>query len=91
MGYCERELKKLGRHISPQGRRLPPTTGLKPYWGKPAVRNFRGGEGNAMHGLAAICHEVPKGGHNGSRWPTHWRAFSLLDIYDPQIRAVRAP
>jgi hypothetical protein len=41
-----------------------------------------------MHGLAAICHEVPKGGHNGSRWPTHWRAFSLLDIYAPQIRAV---
>jgi len=78
-GYCERELKKLGWHISPRGRRLPPTTGLKPYWGKPAVRNFRGGEGNGLDGLAAICHEARKGGNAGSRWPTHCRAFSLLD------------
>jgi hypothetical protein len=24
---------------------------LKPYWGKPTVRNFRGGRGNEMNGL----------------------------------------
>jgi hypothetical protein len=34
-----------------------------------------------MHGLAAICHEAPKGGDTGSRWPTHWRALSLLDNF----------
>ena len=39
---------------------------LKPYWGKPAVRNFRGGGGNELHGLMAICHEPRKGGYNGS-------------------------
>jgi hypothetical protein len=55
------------------------TSDLKPYWEKPAVRNFRGGEGNGMDGLAAICHEAQKGGYTGSRWPTHRRAFSLLD------------
>jgi len=53
---------------------------LKPYWGKPAVRNFRGGEGDVMQGLASICHETRKGGHNGRRWPKHRRAFSLLDV-----------
>ena len=52
---------------------------MKPYWGKPAVRNFRGGEGDVMQGLASICHETRKGGHNGRRWPKHRRAFSLLD------------
>ena len=61
MGYCERDLKKLGRHISPQGRRLPLTTGLKPYWGKPAVRNFREGRGNVMHGLMPTLPRSPKG------------------------------
>jgi hypothetical protein len=59
-------------------RRLRSRFGLKPYWGKSAVRNFRGGEGNVMHGLAAICHAARKGGHIGSRWPTHRRAFSPL-------------
>src|SRR5271157_3250543 len=29
-----------------QRRRSPLTVHLKPYWGKPAVRNFRGGRGN---------------------------------------------
>ena len=29
-------------------RRSAPTSRLKPYWGKPAVRNFREGEGNTM-------------------------------------------
>ena len=32
-----------------------------------------------MQGLASICHETRKGGHNGRRWPKHRRAFSLLD------------
>ena len=35
--------------------------GLKPYWGKPAVRNFRGGRGNGRHDLVAICHDARKG------------------------------
>ena len=58
--------------------------GLKPYRGKPAVRNFRGGRGNVMHGLAAICHEARKGGYTGSRWSTHRRASPLLDQNDPK-------
>jgi hypothetical protein len=40
--------------------------GLKPYWGKPAVRNFRGGRGNEVHGLMTICHTTRKGGYVGS-------------------------
>jgi len=39
-----------------QQRRLPLTACLEPYWGKPAVRNLRGGGGNERNGLAAICH-----------------------------------
>jgi hypothetical protein len=35
--------------------------GLKPYWGKPAVRNFRGGRGNEVDGLMTICHDARKG------------------------------
>jgi hypothetical protein len=73
---------KPSRHRA-RRRRLRLTSDLKPYWGKPAVRNFRGGEGNGMDGLAAICHEAQKGGYIGSRWPTHRRAFSLLDTYSP--------
>jgi len=53
--------------------------GLKPYWGKPAVRNFRGGGGNVVQGLVTFCHAVRKGGYAGSHWPTRWRASSLLD------------
>ena len=32
----------------PRPRKTPPRFGaaMKPYWGKPVVRNFRGGEGN---------------------------------------------
>ena len=37
---------------------------LKPYWGKPAVRNFRGGRGNEMDGLMTICHDARKGRYN---------------------------
>jgi hypothetical protein len=32
----------------PSRRRLASTSRLKPYWGKPAVRNFRGGRENTM-------------------------------------------
>ena len=39
---------------------------LKPCWGKPAARNFRGDGGNEVHGLVAICHETRKGGYDGS-------------------------
>ena len=34
--------------------------GLKPYWGKPAVRNFRGGGRNEVQGLMIICHDARK-------------------------------
>jgi hypothetical protein len=45
-------------------------SGLKPYRGKPAVRNFRGDRGNVSHGPVTICHAARKGGHTGSHWPT---------------------
>ena len=35
--------------------------GLKPYWGKPTVRNFRGGRGNEVDGLMTVCHDARKG------------------------------
>ena len=54
-------------------------SGLKPYWGKPAVRNFRGGAGNVRHGLMPICHQARKGGYSGRHWPAPWRACSPLD------------
>jgi hypothetical protein len=84
LGYSERDRKELGRHISLKRRRLPSTTRLKPYWGKPAVRNFREEEGNVMHGLMAICHEARKGGYDGSHWSNPRRAFSLLDCIHVQ-------
>ena len=52
---------------------------LKPYWGKPAVRNFRGGRGNEVDGLMTICHDAREGRHTGSHWPNHVRASALLD------------
>src|SRR5712692_3618947 len=39
---------------------------LKPYWGKPAVRNFRGGRGNEVDGLMIVCHAARKGCHIGT-------------------------
>ena len=57
--------------------------GLKPYWGKPAVRNFREEEGNVTHDLMAFCHEAQKGGHNGSHWSNRRCAFLLLDSTSP--------
>src|SRR5438309_158493 len=45
--------------------------GLKPYWGKPTVRNFRGGGGNEVDGLMTVCHTTRKGGYVGSHWPNN--------------------
>jgi hypothetical protein len=62
-------------------RRWPPQeASLKPYWGKPAVRNFRGGRGNEMDGLMTVCHDARKGRYTGSHWPNHVRASALLDV-----------
>jgi len=58
--------------------------GLKPYWGKPAVRNFRGGGGNEVNGLVPVCHDARKGGYDGSHWPKHVRASALLDGEIPE-------
>jgi len=61
-------------------RRWPwPEAGLKPYWGKPTVRNFRGGRGNEVDGLVTVCHDARKGRYTGSHWPNHFRASALLD------------
>jgi hypothetical protein len=50
------------KRTAPGARRWPRReAGLKPYWGKPAVRNFRGGGRNETHGLMAFCHDAPKG------------------------------
>jgi hypothetical protein len=57
--------------LKPPGRRTRLTARLKPYWGKPAVRNFRGSRGNGMNELTAICHKARKGGHIGSRCSNH--------------------
>ena len=68
------------KRARPRPRRWPwRQASLKPYWGKPAVRNFRGGGGNEVHGLVAFCHEARKGGYIGSHWPKHVRASALLD------------
>ena len=37
--------KGAGKPLCWEGR-APEIPALKPYWGKPAVRNFRGGDGN---------------------------------------------
>jgi hypothetical protein len=38
--------KPTGARDAPSGKALSDTPALKPYWGKPAVRNFREGYGN---------------------------------------------
>src|SRR5881409_936551 len=60
--------------------------GLKPYWGKPTVRNFRGGRGNEVDGLMTVCHDARKGRYIGSHWPNHVRASALLDGLSSEIR-----
>jgi hypothetical protein len=61
-------------HLSEGHGRKP---GLKPYWGKPDVRNFRGGAGNVVHGSEAFRHETGNGGH-GEPQPKHARACTPL-------------
>jgi hypothetical protein len=65
--------------------------GLKPYWGKPAVRNFRGGRGNEVDGLVTVCHDARKGGYVGSHWPNHVRASALLDVLCGYWRVSQLP
>ena len=79
----EREIRTVTAYklASIRRRRWPlRQAGLKPYWGKPAVRNFRGGRGNEVDGLVTVCHEARKGGYIGSYWPKHVRASALLDV-----------
>ena len=59
-------------------------SGLKPYWGKPAVRNFRGGAGNVRHGLMPICHDAPKGGSH--RKALAYTSARLLSTRHPLFR-----
>jgi len=50
------------KQACPRLRRWPlREAGLKPYWGKPTVRNFRGGGGNEVEGLVTVCHEARRG------------------------------
>src|SRR6266446_2328984 len=64
--------------------------GLKPYWGKPAVRNFRGGRGNEVDGLMTVCHDARKGRYIGSHGPNHVRASALLDGSEKRIQNGKA-
>ncbi len=55
-GYVDLVLKPIGLagRVELIARRLS----LKPYWGKPAVRNFREGAGNVGYGWTRnpLCH-----------------------------------
>ena len=57
---------------------------LKPYWGKPAVRNFRGGAGNVANKQAHLLSILPASwtkliylfaDHHLKIWP--WKILSL--------------
>ena len=52
------------------------TATLKPYWGKPAVRNFRGAPGDVTHGGTRNPSRNRKGGY-GNAPPTGARAWDL--------------
>ena len=60
------------------------TATLKPYWGKPVVRNFRGAPGNVIHGGTRNPSRDRKGG-DGNAPPTGARAWDL----SRQITGVR--
>ena len=51
---------------------------LKPYRGKPAIRNFRGVDGNVAHGGIVLPPRNRKGG-SGNPSPTGARAIDLPD------------
>jgi len=64
--------------------------GLKPYWGRPTVRNFRGGGGDEVHGLVTVCHDARKGRYVGSHWPKHVRASAPLDGFKLDLPTTRS-
>jgi hypothetical protein len=76
MGRCG-----LGSRISSLSglRRSRQESRFEAVPGKTPRTEFRGGGGNVVQGLVTFCHAARKGGYAGSHWPTHWRAFSLLD------------
>src|SRR5882672_4482721 len=45
-GSTKDDGKPIGARNAPTGKALSDQPALKPYWGKPAVRNFREGNGN---------------------------------------------
>jgi hypothetical protein len=67
--------------VAARRRRACPTASLKPYRGKPAVRNFRGSRGNAVDGLVTICHDARKGRYIGSHWPNHGAPLLYSTIF----------
>jgi hypothetical protein len=58
------EANRPTRRFAPKGKAPSDIPALKPYWGKPAVRNFRGGGGN----VGIIRSPLPR--HHLTR-PTH--------------------
>jgi len=54
----ERDRPCGGVKVALRRRRASLTACLKPYWGKPAVRNFRGGGGTEVDGLMTFCHDA---------------------------------
>jgi len=55
-GYADLALKPRG--LSGRGELIDRRLSLKPYWGKPDVRNFREGAGTVGHGWTRtpLCH-----------------------------------
>ncbi len=53
-----KSLRVMHRSLRSVRRRSWLNSCLKPYWGKPDVRNFRGDAGNVEQELMAICHEI---------------------------------
>jgi len=41
--------------LAPNGKALSDTPALKPYWGKPTLRNFRGDDGNVGIIRSPVC------------------------------------
>jgi hypothetical protein len=52
---------------------------LKPYWGKPAVRNFRGGGGNVCTVWRLFATKLERADTSEADSTYTWRASSLLD------------
>ena len=43
-----------------------------------AIRNFRGGGGNEVHGLMTFCHNTRKGRNIESHWPMLWTGKNAI-------------